>query len=187
MFNIITVIAQSAEWDWLKALISLLSAYLPSLAQRESAKTILIKFSEYKSDFTDDSDSDAEDFWNVIRAANAAAESLPGEADDLSLTAVETPQVDGADNEEVNDSDDESEGVPEDHPLVTSIAVDSESVSLQREADDLGLDAVEALQCERVEYINARSYDPDETDSDEFDQSDNDDDRLRNPRYKKIK
>ncbi|KAJ2596473.1 hypothetical protein H4R99_004907, partial [Coemansia sp. RSA 1722] len=131
-----------------------------------------------ESDFTDDSDSDAEDFWNVIRAANAAAESLPGEADDLSLTAVETPQVDGADNEEVNDSDDESEGVPEDHPLVTSIAVDSESVSLQREADDLGLDAVEALQCERVEYINARSYDPDETDSDEFDQSDNDDDRL---------
>ncbi|KAJ2225500.1 hypothetical protein H4R99_008476 [Coemansia sp. RSA 1722] len=96
-----------------------------------------------ESDFTDDSDSDAEDFWNVIRAANAAADSLPGEGDDLSLVAVETPQVDGADNEEVNDSDDESESVPEDHPLVASTA-DNESVSLPVEADGLGLDAVEA-------------------------------------------
>ncbi|KAJ1850810.1 hypothetical protein LPJ57_008010 [Coemansia sp. RSA 486] len=96
-----------------------------------------------ESDFTDDNDSDAEDFWNVICAANAAVDSLPGEADDLSLVAVETPQVDGADNEEVNDSDDESESVPEDHPLVASTA-DNESVSLPAEADGLGLDAVEA-------------------------------------------
>ncbi|KAJ1871148.1 hypothetical protein LPJ57_005246 [Coemansia sp. RSA 486] len=130
---------------------------------------------ETDSDEFNNSDNDDDNgFWLSIGAishASSSASRLPSNANNSRIAVVETPL---ANAEAENNAYDEIEV----DSLVTSTA-DNESASLPGEADNTSLAAVEALQRERVEYISARSYDPDETDSDDFDQSDNSDDRLR--------
>ncbi|KAJ1850610.1 hypothetical protein LPJ57_008073, partial [Coemansia sp. RSA 486] len=96
---------------------------------------------ETDSDEFDNSDDDDDNgFWLSIGAvshASSSASSLPSNANNSSIAMVETPLEN---SEAEDDADDEIEV----DSLVASTAVDSESVSLQREADGLGHAAVEA-------------------------------------------